>query len=210
MGTSILAGRDRISLENGFDLRLLSALEVLQARREAEELAGADREQALCSNACLLARALERTEDQEAVFASGRAVLAGLTVEEIGALAARWSVLSRESDPGLDLPAGELDEVKGALRDDPGERLRWRVLRQFCALPTERRVRAMKGRDYLWCLANDLLDREERLERLCPSCRTRALERRCPVCGGTAGEQAVNPAFDPTRFETLKEGRSGD
>ena len=40
MGRSILAGRDRMSLENGFDLRLLSALEVLQARREADELAG--------------------------------------------------------------------------------------------------------------------------------------------------------------------------
>ena len=35
MEYSILAGRDRISLNNGMDLRLLSALEVLQARREA-------------------------------------------------------------------------------------------------------------------------------------------------------------------------------
>ena len=51
MGRSILAGRDRMSLENGFDLRLLSALEVLQARREADELAGDGRERALCSNA---------------------------------------------------------------------------------------------------------------------------------------------------------------
>ena len=58
MGRSILAGQDRMSLENGFDLRLLSALEVLQARREADELAGDGRERALCSNACLLARAL--------------------------------------------------------------------------------------------------------------------------------------------------------
>lgn len=81
------------------------------------------------------------------------------------------------------------------------------MLRQFGALPTERRAREMKGRDYLWCLANELRDREERLERLCPSCRTRALEERCPVCG-RAGEEAgaVNPAFDPARFEQLKEG----
>ena len=35
MSLSILAGEDRMSLENGMDLRLLSALEVLQARREA-------------------------------------------------------------------------------------------------------------------------------------------------------------------------------
>ena len=61
MALSILAGQDRMSLGNGFDLRLLSALETLQARREAAELAGDSRELPLCSNACLLARALERS-----------------------------------------------------------------------------------------------------------------------------------------------------
>ena len=40
MPDSILAGRDRTDLGNGMSLRLLSALEVLQARREAAELAG--------------------------------------------------------------------------------------------------------------------------------------------------------------------------
>ena len=83
MEYSILAGRDRISLNNGMDLRLLSALEVLQARREAAELAGEERERALCSNACLLARALEHSEDHSPVFSGGREVLSGLTVEEI-------------------------------------------------------------------------------------------------------------------------------
>jgi len=112
MAVSILARRDRISLGNGFDLRLLSGLEVLQARRESGELAREDRERALCSNACLLARALERTEDQTSVFSSGREVLAGLTVEEIAALAARWSGFSRENDLGLDLSQEELEDVK--------------------------------------------------------------------------------------------------
>ena len=51
MEGSILAQRERVSLGNGMALRLLSALEVLQARREAGELAGEDRERALCSNA---------------------------------------------------------------------------------------------------------------------------------------------------------------
>ncbi|MEY8231303.1 hypothetical protein AALA82_06735 [Oscillospiraceae bacterium 50-16] len=88
---------------------------------------------------------------------------------------------------------------------NPGERLRWRVLRQFHALPTEPRARAMKGRDYLWCLVNALLDREEELERLCPSCRSRVMEERCPVCGLPAGlgEGMVNSAFDPARFAQL-------
>lgn len=112
MGLSILAGRDRISLGNGFDLRLLSALEVLQARREAEELFQGEGERALCSNACLLARALEKTEDRSPVFAGGREVLSGLTVEEIAALAGRWSSFRKENDPGLDLSREELENVK--------------------------------------------------------------------------------------------------
>ena len=112
MALSILAGRDRMDLGNGMDLRLLSALEVLQARREAAELAGEDRERALCSNACLLARALERSEDRSPVFQDGQAVLAGLTVEEIAALAARWSQFSRGEDPGLNLDRVALENVK--------------------------------------------------------------------------------------------------
>lgn len=213
MAQSILAGKDRICLENGFDLRLLSALEVLQARREAAELAEEDREQALCSNACLLARALERTEDRQPVFADGRAALAGLTAEEIAALAARWSVFSRESGPGLDLSREELERVKKNLSEDPGERLRWRVLRQFHALPDEKRVRDMKERDYLWCMANTLLDREEELDRLCPVCRARAREEHCALCGRPAGEWGEgtdNAAFDNSRFEELKGGGGAD
>ena len=207
MPLSMLAGRDRMPLGNGLDLRLLSALEALQARREGLELAKDGRELALCSNACLLARALE--EEQSPVFEDGRAVLAGLTAAEIAALAARWSAFSRENDPGLELSQEELETVKADLQDDPGERLRWRVLRQFGALPTEQRARAMKGRDYLWCLANTILDREEQLGRLCPSCRARALEEHCPVCGRLSAqweESTDNASFDPERFESLRGG----
>ena len=50
---SILAGAQRLRLEDGSELRLLSALEVLEARREAEELAKSAGEQALCSNASI-------------------------------------------------------------------------------------------------------------------------------------------------------------
>lgn len=120
MDSSILARQDRVHLDNGMDLRLLSALEVLQARREAGELACEDRERALCSNACLLARALEQEEEHKPVFSDGRAVLAGLTVEEIGGLARRWSQLRRESDPGLNVTEEELENVKknsGATRE---------------------------------------------------------------------------------------------
>lgn len=86
------------------------------------------------------------------------------------------------------------------------------MLREFHALPTEKRAREMKNRDYLWCLANGLLDREEDLERLCPACRERALEERCPVCGQAreSGEDHTdNPSFDRERFERLKGGNPG-
>lgn len=101
MSGSILARWDRVSLDGGFDLRLLSALELLQARREGLELAADGWEQALCGNACLLARALERTEDRVPVFDGGREALAGLTAEEITALITRWDALRRENDPSL-------------------------------------------------------------------------------------------------------------
>lgn len=111
MGASILAGRDRMGLDNGMRLRLLSALEVLQARREAEELAQSERERALCSNACLLARALE-TQEGEPVFSSGREVLSGLRVEEIAALAKTWSQFNREENPALTMGQEEAEALK--------------------------------------------------------------------------------------------------
>ena len=68
---SILAGADRMELENGMELRLLSALEVLEARREATALAGEDRDRALCSNACLLAQELAGMNAGLKVLAAG-------------------------------------------------------------------------------------------------------------------------------------------
>lgn len=99
-----------MDLDNGMQLRLLSALEVLQARREAGELAQEEREQALCSNACLLARAL--VCEGKPVFESGRAVLAGLTVAEIAALSEQWRDFDRRENPALTIGEQELENVK--------------------------------------------------------------------------------------------------
>ena len=103
MSPSILAGRDRMALDNGMNLRLLSALEVLQARREADGLCRSSSERALCSNACLLARALE-TQEGESVFSSGEA--------EISALARTWSQFNREENPPLTLSREQAEQVK--------------------------------------------------------------------------------------------------
>ena len=84
-------------LEDGRELRLLSALEVLQARREADELAQNEGELALCANACLLARALE--ENGKPLFSSGRAVLEHLSAREVARLAEQWDELDRAENP---------------------------------------------------------------------------------------------------------------
>lgn len=96
-GNSFLYGAERLALEDGTCLRLLSAWEALEAHREAEALAQGGKERALCANACLLARALER--DGAPVFESGAAVLAGLTPRRIGALARQWAEFDRQEFP---------------------------------------------------------------------------------------------------------------
>ena len=96
----LLAGKRRIPAREGegLELRLLSAREALEARREAEELARDGTERALCSNACLLSRALER--DGEPLFASGREALEGLSAQQIASLAGQWADFDRAEDPG--------------------------------------------------------------------------------------------------------------
>ena len=106
----ILTASPRQRLPGGVQLRLLTAQEVLEARREAAQLAESQEERALCSNACLLARALESGE--KPVFDSGRAVLAGLTVSEIAALAGRWREFDRKENPSAAGTAEELENVK--------------------------------------------------------------------------------------------------
>lgn len=107
-----MTGRRRLRLEDGRTLRLLTALEVLEARREAEELSRAERERAACSNACLLARALERRG--RPVFQSGEEVLRQLRVEEIGALAKRWAEFNRAENPSVLDGEGAVNALKKA------------------------------------------------------------------------------------------------
>ena len=91
-------------------LRLLTAWELLTARAEAERACDSAESLGLWQNACLLARALESGE--KPVFDSGRAVLAGLTVSEIAALAGRWREFDRKENPSAAGTAEELENVK--------------------------------------------------------------------------------------------------
>ncbi len=112
MKWGLLSGPERLELEGGRQLRLLSAFEVLQARAQARELAGEEREMALCANACLLAKAVMRGHEPQ--FRDGAQVLAELTVEEIGQLAGLWARFNREVNPGPNVDDAEANKLKKA------------------------------------------------------------------------------------------------
>ena len=106
-------GTRRTAVEGrpGLTLRVLSAWEALEARREGRAMEETGREAALCANACLLSRALE--QKGEPVFSDGEAVLRALTVAEIAGLARQWAEFSREAGPSpRDLEA--VDSLKKA------------------------------------------------------------------------------------------------
>ena len=109
--TPFWAARERCPVAEG-ELRLLSAWEVLEAYRESGELAGEGLERALCSNACLLARALER--GGAPVYADGRAVLEALRIEDIVRLANRWGAFTREVNPSPLAGEAEIEARKKA------------------------------------------------------------------------------------------------
>lgn len=99
MGHSILAREDVFSLQNGMHLRLVTAGELLAARREARGLEKEPGERALCANACLVARVLWVDGEDRPLFDSGEQVLNTLTAEEIEVLAKRWDTFRRGSAP---------------------------------------------------------------------------------------------------------------
>lgn len=94
--TAFWAARERCPVAEG-ELRLLSAREILELRRESAELAEDGPERALCSNACLIARALERNGTP--VYPDGQAVLEALRVEDIVRLADAWGEFNKTCNP---------------------------------------------------------------------------------------------------------------
>lgn len=72
------------------------------------------------------------------------------------------------------------------LAQDPMERLRWLVLRDFCIIPGSRRAKAVSDEDILRCAAHMLID-------------SRSFEN--------GQERGENDSFDEERFRRLSEGR---
>lgn len=111
MSEAFWLGAERCPVAEG-ELRLLSAREVLEARREGEALAADGRERALCANACLIAKALERKG--KPVYPDGQGVLDSLRVEDIIRLSDRWARFNREVNPSPCAPEEEVERQKKA------------------------------------------------------------------------------------------------
>ncbi|MFQ9860517.1 MAG: hypothetical protein ACLRWL_11585 [Evtepia gabavorous] len=201
----ILTASPRQRLPGGVQLRLLTAQEVLEARRAATALAGRTRPGAVLQR-------LPGGPGGGSPGASGVWVRGGGSAQADGGPGGN-------SGPPVDgvLPGGGSGDrtgeepagpAKKSLEHMPRQRLRWHVLKCFGALPTEERAKAMREEDYLWCAVNLLLDEEEVARQLCPQCREAAERARCPVCGRESGEMVreENPTFDWARFQALKEG----
>lgn len=111
-----LAGSRREAVSVGgepHELRVVTARELLEARREAQTLMADESERALCSNACLLSRALER--DGRPVFSSGSQLLEQLTPGEIQQLADRLGRLNQAQNPSAQDSVQEVQQRKKAL-----------------------------------------------------------------------------------------------
>ena len=93
---------DRMSLGGGMHLRLLSAGQLLEARREAGKLAKEPGERPLCSNACLVARCLWEDGAEKPLFENGQQVLDALSAGDIEALAKRWDMFRRSFFAGAE------------------------------------------------------------------------------------------------------------
>jgi hypothetical protein len=112
--SALLAGgeRETLPLGDGTEFRLLSAFEILEVGREAADMAERDREKALCSNACLLAKVVIR--NGVPVFCSGTEVLEKMRVEEIAELSRRWAQFNRRENPSPEDERERVDELKKA------------------------------------------------------------------------------------------------
>lgn len=199
----LLAGDRRLERQ-GYQLRILSAWELLQARQEAEDLGTSPETAGLRHNAGILSRAVVR--GNVPVFASAEDLLQQWSAEKIALEMEAYRLFARRVSPDCS-DSEQVQKLMEELGQEPEERIRWKVLKTFGVLPSEARAREMTWGDYLYCALQMMLDRKDQMEKLCPQCQSRAEEARCSLCGREiSGEMGKNPAFDQKRFEEMKRG----
>lgn len=125
---TLFAGSGKRRLEDGWELRVVPAFAVLQARREAlERSAQDDGALGLWMNACVLARTLYK--DGQRAFSDGEAVMQAASAEKIERWMQAYAALCREDNPACSEENARL--AAQALGQEDYERLKWRVLKRF-------------------------------------------------------------------------------
>ena len=172
-----------------WSLRRLTARELLACRAAAREASAGDADTfGLWCNAAVLARALKKHGRR--AFSSPGAVLSALGADEIAQLAKRYADGMRCGEVSALSDETSREAILDRLAAQPYERLKWRVLRAFGALPTEGRAREMTDEDYYYCALHLALDGREAAGQ-----RTAA-----------AVERGVNASFDMEEFERRRGG----
>ena len=152
----------------GCFLRLLSVYESLLCSAGARELLASLKAQgaepgeaeSVSENACLAFYCLIDKRGRR-LFADALEAVRRLTLDDLLLVSERYHAL-RTAALGNEPSGGTLLESLKRRADEPMERLRWRVLRAFHALPTSEEARRMGEADYLYCYAHLLLDEEEK------------------------------------------------
>lgn len=172
-----------------WSLRRLTARELILCRAEAKAGAAGDQDTfGLWCNAAVLARALKKHGRR--AFSSPGAVLSALGADEIAQLARRYADGMRCGELSDLCDETSREAILDRLAAQPYERLKWRVLRAFGALPTEDRAREMTDEDYYYCALHLALDGREA-----------AGPRRAEEI-----ERGVNASFDMEEFERRRGG----
>lgn len=161
----ICAGEKREKLTlfgREFEIRLISAYDaavcVTRARELEKRLAAksvAD-SATLAHNACLTAMCLY--DGFGRVFESGDEALLRLTAEELAHIVSRYAAL-RLGDFDIDsVTPDEMERLRQSMAQSPLNRIRWKVQKAFCRLPSDHALQRMTDGQYLYCYLNLLID----------------------------------------------------
>lgn len=160
--------REKIALfGREFEIRLISAYDAAVCVASAKELekrlaakSVADSE-ALAHNACLAALCLYDSLGR--VFESGDEALLRLTAEELALIVSKYADM-RLNDFDIDsVSEDDMERLRQSMAASPLTRIRWKVQKALCRLPSDRSLQRMTDGQYLYCYLNLLIDEAEGL-----------------------------------------------
>lgn len=160
--------REKITLfGRELEIRLISAYDAalaLSSAREMEkrlEKKGIDDSAALSHNACLTAMCLYDSLGR--VFESGDEALLRLTADELSCIVSKYADM-RHKDLDIDsIDEDEIERLRENMESSPLSRIRWKVQKALCRLPSDASLQRMTDGQYLYCYLNLLIDEAQSL-----------------------------------------------